>query len=268
MSNTLKVAAIQMNCMLGEVAHNLSVCAKMISKAAGDGAKLIVVPEFFDTAYRVEERDHELADTIPGRTTEYLVDMCKEKNIYIVGAQIERSVDVLYDTAYLCGPDGVIGTYRKNALWGTESERFSKGPGEYFVYDIGFCKVGLQICYEIGFPEGARILALRGADIIAYPSAFGKARLYAWDLASRSRALENGCYVIACNRTGEEKNETVFAGSSRIVSPKGDVLALAEDEFEIITAEVNLEAIREQRKNIPYLKDLRPQEIAKNYLQI
>jgi len=153
-------------------------------------------------------------------------------------------------------------------LWGTENQRFAKGPADYATtFDIGFCKVGLQICYEIGFPEPARIMTLNGADIMIYTAAFGQARLYAWDLASRARALENGCYVIAANRSGVERNETVFAGSSRIVGPQGNILSLAADneDNQVIVAEIDLAKVDEQRSAIPYLQDLRRSEIAAYY---
>ncbi|MCK9906111.1 carbon-nitrogen hydrolase family protein, partial [Frankia sp. Cpl3] len=126
---------------------------------------------------------------------------------------------------------------------------------DYPVFDLGFARLGMQICYEVGFPEGARILTLKGADIVVFPSAFGQARLYAWDLATRSRALENGLYVIAANRTGTEKGETTFGGTSRIVDPQGTVIAQAVQEDEAIISEIDLSLVTEQRRTIPYLRD-------------
>ncbi|SSS89070.1 amidohydrolase [Acinetobacter baumannii] len=108
----------------------------------------------------------------------------------------------------------------------------------------------------MGFPEGARILALKGADLIIYPSAFGEERYYAWDIATKARALENGCYVIAANRTGIEKGETIFGGHSRILDPKGNILAEATKENEVIVTEIDMNKVSEQRKTIPYLRDL------------
>jgi predicted amidohydrolase len=124
----------------------------------------------------------------------------------------------------------------------------------------------MQICYEVGFPEGSRILTLSGADIVVYPSAFGKARLYAWDVATRSRALENGIYVIACNRTGTEKGETTFGGTSRIVNPEGKILAEASQEDEVILSEIDLDVVARQRRTIPYLRDLNKSVLLKGLL--
>ena len=265
MTKPFIVAAVQMNCVMGDINENLRVAKKMILEAADKGAALVVLPELFDTGYRVEEKDREVATSIPGKTTDFLEAICKERNIHVVGAIIEKIDNELFDTAVLVGPSGVVGKYRKTALWAAENNRFSKGTHEYQVFDIGFCKIGLLICYEIGFPEAARVLTLQGADILLYPSAFGKSRYYAWDIASRARALENGNYVIACNRTGIEKSETEFGGGSRIIAPKGNVLVQAAEEFEVIVAEVDLELIREQRDVIPYLKDLNCKRFAQYY---
>lgn len=121
----------------------------------------------------------------------------------------------------------------------------------------------MQICYEIGFSEGSKFLALQGAEIICFPSAFGKARTYVWDLASRARALENGVFVLAANRSGSEiskiNNKTLtFAGKSKIINPKGEIIKEILEEEGFIVAELDLEEvqIQRQRQNLPYLKDL------------
>ncbi|GHV28667.1 amidohydrolase [Synergistales bacterium] len=265
MAESFKVAAIQMDCALFDMTINLNKAEELIGTAANKGALLAVLPELFNTGYGVEEYDMELANTIPGPTTNQIADICKKRGIFVTGTQIERAGDKLYDTAFLVGPEGLVGIYRKIALWGGEADRFERGD-QYRVFDIGFCRIGLQICYEIGFPEGARILALQGADVIAYPSAFGALRHYAWDIASRARALENGLYVIACNRSGSEKGGTVFAADSRIVDPKGGVLASAAKNYDVIIAEVDPDKISEQREAIPYLRDLN-RDLAANYLR-
>jgi predicted amidohydrolase len=264
MSNPLKVAAVQMDCVLSDIPHNLRVAESLIGLAAEMGAVVMVVPELFDTGYRVEEKDHELATPIPGPTTDFMTAICKKKKIFVIGTQIERTNDGLYDTAFLTGPDGLVGTYRKIVLWGGEVDRFKTG-NRYPVFDIGVCRVGLQICYEVGFPEGARILTLQGADILAYPSAFGASRQYAWDVASRARALENSCYVIACNRFGCEKEETVFAANSRVVNPRGEVLAASMGKDDVIIAEIDLDMVKRQREEIPYLRDLRKDLVCDYY---
>jgi predicted amidohydrolase len=266
-SISIKVAAIQMNCVLADLDANLLKAKALIDVAVEQGGRLIVLPELFNTGYRVEENDVEMAETIPGPTTGWMEQTARESNAYLVASILEigSSNGVVYDTAILVGPQGLVGTYRKTHLWDTENVRFKRGE-EFPVFDTDLGKIGLQICYEVGFPEGARILTLKGADILVYPSAFGKARLYAWDLASRSRALENGAFVIAANRTGTEKNETTFGGHSRIVDPRGNVLAEAQGEDDVVVVEINLQQVVDQRRSIPYLRDLNQAIIGKEYL--
>ncbi|EXX87046.1 N-carbomoyl-D-amino acid amidohydrolase [Paenibacillus darwinianus] len=264
--NRLTVAAVQMNCVLGDVEANLRKAERLLEIAAGRGARLAVLPELFNTGYRVEERDVELAEPIPGPTTEWMRRQASKHGMKLVAAILEKGAPagLVYDTAVLVEPAGVIGSYRKTHLWNQENTRFTRGE-QFPVYETDGIQVGLQICYEIGFPEGARILTFHGADIIVYPSAFGKARLYAWDIATRSRALENGTFVIASNRTGLEKGETEFGGTSRIVDPAGTILAEAEQEDDVITAELDLGLIAEQRRAIPYLRDFNRSLISKEY---
>jgi predicted amidohydrolase len=265
-ADTLKIASIQMNCELGDKEKNLAKASALIKEAAAKGAKMIVLPELFNTGYRVEESDVDLAETVPGPTTDFLGRLASELDVYLIAAILETGVSrgVIHDTAVIIGPKGFIGSYRKIHLWDAENTRFTKGE-EYPVFDTSFGKVGLQICYEVGFPESARILTLKGADIIFYPSAFGKARYYAWDIATRSRALENGVYVIASNRTGTEKGETIFGGISRIVTPNGSVLSEAVNDDDIIISEINLKEVVRQRREIPYLRDFEKGIISREY---
>jgi predicted amidohydrolase len=265
-SACIKVAAIQMSCILADRDSNLKKTKNLIDVAVEQGAQLIVVPELFNTGYRVEENDVELAESIPGTTTDWMCQLAQECNVYIVGAILEtgESNGLVYDTAVLVGPKGLVGSYRKTHLWDTENTRFAKGD-DFRVFETPWGKVGLQICYEVGFPEGARILTLQGANIIVYPSAFGSARLYAWDLATRARALENGAYVIAANRTGVEKEVTTFGGHSRIVDPCGNVIIEAKQDDDVIVAEIDLQKVIEQRRTIPYLRDLNKAIIYKDF---
>ncbi|MEB3103854.1 carbon-nitrogen hydrolase family protein [Ferviditalea candida] len=254
---TLRAAAIQMNCILGDKQQNLSKAGQLIAEAVSLGAKLIVLPELFNTGYRVEEQDPDLAEPIPGTTTDWMMEQAREHDIYLVGCIMEQGSPkgVVYDTAIITGPQGLIGSYRKIYLWNAELTRFCRG-GEYPVFELEFGCLGMQICYDVGFPEAARTLSQKGADIIVYPSAFGMPRLYAWDIATRSRALENGVYLIAANRSGIEKGQTEFCGTSRIVNPKGQVLAEAVQPDQVIVADLQLSDVIKQRREIPYLRDL------------
>lgn len=255
-----------MGCILGDREANLQKAGALISKAVEQGAQLIVLPELFNTGYRVEERDVEMAEPIPGPTVAWMHQLAREHNLYLVAAILEQGISkgLVYDTAVIVGPEGLIGTYRKTHLWDMESIRFTKGE-EFPVFQTELGTIGMQICYEVGFPEGARILALKGADIILYPSAFGKARKYAWKIATRSRALENGAFVIASNRTGTEKGETEFGGGSCIVNPWGDLLSEASQDDEVIVSEIDLQEVIDQRRRLPYLRDMNKALIAREF---
>lgn len=250
------VSVIQMNCILKDKQENLKHAGELIKIAAGRGSDLIILPELFSTGYRVEDADVELSEPVPGQTTLWMQQQAEKYKAYIVGGIIEKAADnKLYDTAVIAGPDNYLFKYRKMHLWGGEPPRFAHGEC-LEIAELPFAKAGLLICYEIGFPEQARVLAQKGAEIIIYASAFGKARAHAWDIATRSRALENGVFVIACNRCGSDLDSD-FGGLSRIVAPNAVVLAGAGSEDEaVITAAVNLDEVQKQRLAIPYLRDL------------
>ena len=252
------VAAVQMDCVPCDRDANLKRAAVLIADAAARGAQLVVLPELFNTGYRVEAQDGALAEEIPGHTTQWMQRVAQQHSIYVAGALLERGEDgLIYDTALLVGTEGCIGQQRKMHLWNGECDRFA-GGNEIGVCRLPFATVGLLICYEIGFPEMARVQALQGAEILLYPSAFGRARAYVWDIAARSRALENGVFVVACNRCGQER-DSAFGGLSRIVAPDASVLAGAGADGEaVVSAEIDLDAVAAMRKALPYLRDLHP----------
>ena len=265
MSNQVTVALIQMDCVLEDKEHNLEHAAKLIAKAAARDASLIVLPELFSTGYRVEPADYELAESIPGATTDWMQKQAGLYTAYLIATIIEKDVNGdLYDTAVVVGPEGLISRYRKMHLWAGEAKRFKRG-NTLDIVELPFAKIGLQVCYEIGFPEQARVLTQAGAQIIVYSSAFAKTRAYVWDISSKSRALENGVFVLACNRTGVEY-ETTFGGLSRIVAPNSDVLAgTGTDGEAVICAELELDDIEKQRLRIPFLRDLNSKLVLKKF---
>lgn len=287
MSKSLRVAAIQMQTFPSKRKKNLKTASKLIKEAAKKGAKLVVLPELFDSGYCIENEDEKFANPLENfqnshstqsHTLKTLYNLCKKYKIYLVGCVVEKDCqnNALYDTAFIMGSKGIVGKYRKIYLWGAETSRFKRGQ-EYPIFTLDFdsfkVKVGLQICYEIGFSEGVRILSLQGAEILIYPAAFGAARLYAWNLASRARALENGAFVLAANQSGyqrsQKNNQKIsFAGNSQIINPKGSVLKRAKKNNQVIIKTINLQECQIQRKEIPYLKDLNLTLVQKTLQQI
>lgn len=268
MSRKVKLCLVQFAPLSYEREKNLAKALDLASKAVDEGAKIIALPELFDSGYCVEDRDKEFGidfSNLNHPTLQALFDFAKKHDIIFIACSIEKQDDKLFDTAYIISKQGLAGKYSKIYLWGDEKKRFNFGE-KYPVFELEiqkglYVKIGLQICYEIGFGEGARFLALNGAELLFYPSAFGKARTYVWDLASRARALENGVFVLAINRSKEEfsqlsKQNLYFAGRSRIINPKGEILKeLIEDEGYILE-EIDLDEIKNQRETLPYLKDL------------
>jgi predicted amidohydrolase len=254
----LKVASIQFDTLLGSVPENLDKAERLIHNGLTSGAQLIVLPELFNTGYRLDDQYEQYAESIPGPSVERISAVAQKEKVYLVGCIAEKdpSTGNIFDTAFLTGPDGFIGAYRKIHLWGQEPEFFHTGPA-FPVFPTPWCKIGLLICYDVGFPEAARCLALAGAEMILLPSAFGMPRLYAWDLATRSRALENGCYLVAANRIGREK-DSEFCGHSRVVDPQGNVIVDATLQESVIVADVDISEVHQQRERIPYLRDRRP----------
>ncbi|MGL2376102.1 carbon-nitrogen hydrolase family protein [Helicobacter pylori] len=270
----LKTAVIQMQSKPYALNENLQLALNLAKEAHNKGANLIVLPELFDSGYCVNDKDTDFGldfkaiergeETLKSETLRALSDFAKSSDTHIVACSIEKTNKKLYDSAYIIPPKGgIVGKHRKIYLWGDEKSRFKRGKKyEVFTLDFGdfSAKVGLQICYEIGFGVGANLLALQGAEVLIYPSAFGKARAYNWDLLSKARALENGCFVCACNHSGEETNAKLkqtleFAGDSRIIAPNGKIIAQATKLNEVIIAEMDLNEAALQRQKIPYLRD-------------
>ncbi|MGL2691791.1 carbon-nitrogen hydrolase family protein, partial [Helicobacter pylori] len=256
----LKTAVIQMQSKPYALNENLQLALNLAKEAHNKGANLIVLPELFDSGYCVNDKDAEFGidfkaiehGELKNESLSALSDFAKSNKVHLVACSIEKTDKKLYDSAYIISPKGkIVGKHRKIYLWGDEKSHFKRGKKyEVFTLDFGdfSAKVGLQICYEIGFGVGANLLALQGAEILIYPSAFGKARAYNWDLLSKARALENGCFVCACNHSGEEtstklKQTLEFAGDSRIIAPNGKIIAQATKLNEVIIAEMDLNEV-------------------------
>ena len=220
----LTVALIQMCPKPYALKENLRLGLKLAKDSLKNGVNLVVFPELFDSGYCVAPNNKDFAldfAKLQKHTTfKALSAFAKENALHIIACGIEKSNKKLYDTAYIIAPSGkCVGKHRKIYLWGEEKSRFHKGK-KYEVFSLDFgafrAKVGLQICYEIGFGVGANILALKGAEVLIYPSAFGKARAYNWDLLSKARAVENGCFILACNHSGTEVSNSSRSDFSRL----------------------------------------------------
>lgn len=260
----------------GSPAADLDYTIARIREAAVSGAQIVCTQELFNTPYfcRTQDTDcFDLAEPIPGPTTDTMVDLAKELGVVIIVSLFERrGPGVYHNTAAVIDADGsYLGKYRKMHIPqdpGFE-EKFYFTPGDlgYKVWDTKFGKVSVLICWDQWYPEAARMAALAGAEIIFYPTAIGwlpeekaelgEAQHNAWETVQRGHAVANGCYVAAVNRTGTE-GETEFWGQSFVADFYGQVIERASvSEEQILIADCDLKELEETRRIWPFFRDRR-----------
>ncbi len=223
----------------------------------GADADLIVLPELFASGYFFRSTEHvrRVAEPVPeGRTTQRLMAWSRRTGAVLVAGLPERAGDALYNSAVVVTPEGgAVGTYRKIHLYYEEKLHFAPGDGGFPVFDVAdragnAYRLGVMVCFDWYFPESARTLALRGADVIAHPSNLVRPNC---PRAMPIRALENHVFTLTANRTGRESNgsETLtFIGQSEICNPEGEILARAGGEDEgLFSAEIDPHAARERQ---------------------
>lgn len=275
-----KVGLVQMS-MSADVDANLRKAVDMVRDAAARGAALICLPEMYRSQYFCQEENHanfDLAESIPGTSTEALGPVARELNVSIVAPIFERRAAGLYhNSLVMITPESeVSGIYRKMHIPDDPAyyEKFYFTPGDlgFRAFDTPVGKVGTLICWDQWYPEGARLTALRGAEILFYPTAigwhpaekeeFGEAQQDAWRTIQRSHAIANGLFVAAVNRVGHEITVDgtagiEFWGRSFIADPFGRVIAQAGADEEVLICEIDPRLIEETRQHWPFLRDRR-----------
>ena len=251
---------------------------RLVRDAARQGAQIVCLQELFYSPYFCTEQSskwYEAAEPIPdGPTTHLMQDLARELGVALVVPLYEETIPgVYYNTAAVIDADGaLLGTYRKTHIpqvaagpppcgfW--EKFYFKPGNGGYPVFETRFAKVGVYICYDRHFPEGARALGLNGAEIVFNPSAtVAGLSEYLWKLEQPAHAAANGYFIAAINRVGKEApwNIGEFYGQSYFCDPRGQIMALASrDHDEVLTADLDLEKISEVRKTWQFFRDRRP----------
>ena len=274
-SPALPVALIQMSCV-ADPARNVQTALSHVAQAARGGAKLVCLPELFRSLYFCQKQDYkcfQLAEPIPGPTTQLLSAAAKKHKITLVSSLFEKRTGGLYhNTAVVFGPNGkILGTYRKMHIPDDPgfNEKFYFTPGDtgFQPIDTPVGRLGILVCWDQWYPEAARLMALRGAQILIYPTAIGWARgekkdvcqtqRNAWQTIQRSHAIANGLFVLSINRTGREKNLD-FWGTSFVSNPMGRVVAEAStSRAEIVRASLQLSETTTTRQHWPFLRDRR-----------
>lgn len=239
-----------MNPRILEKERNLERCLDSIRVAGKAGAKLVVLPECAVTGYCFTSRDEALtmAETIPGWSTKTIEGLCGELGIYAVIGLLEKARNKLYNTAVFVGPEGLVGKYRKIHLPYLGGDRFTDhGNKPFRVYETPIGNIGLNVCFDLRFPESSRIMALNGAEVLVLPTNWPEGAENSPKFYVNTRASENRVNYIAVNRVGSERGFN-FIGQSKIVDQDGRTLVEAsKDKEEIIYAELDLEAARNKR---------------------
>ena len=282
-----RVGLAQMACS-PDPDDNLARACERVREAAKLGANIVCLPELFRTQYFCQREDaslFDLAEPIPGPTTEALAKVAREVKVVVVASVFEKRARGLYhNTAAVIGNDGTLkGIYRKMHIPDDPLyyEKFYFTPGDlgFKAFDTEFGKIGTLVCWDQWYPEGARLTALQGANILFYPTAigwhpaekeqYGAAQHDAWRTIQRGHAIANGVFVAVVNRVGHENGNIrgnvapvgqglEFWGQSFLCDPFGRVVAEASaDKEEILVGEINLKELEEVRRNWPFLRDRR-----------
>jgi len=294
-----RIALIQMACA-PSTAQNLDRAADLVREAARGGAQLICLPELFRAQYFCQREDHALfalAEPIPGPSTERLAAIVREEKITLIASLFERRAAGLYhNTAAVFdhqsdSPDHIVGLYRKMHIPDDPLyyEKFYFTPGDlgFKAFPTSQGSVGTLVCWDQWYPEAARLTALRGAEVLFYPTAigwhpsekaeYGEAQYSAWQTMQRAHAISNGVFVAAVNRVGHEHGDIIhdgvsipgpgdhtassgleFWGGSFIADPFGRILAQAShDKEELLTAEMDPTLVETTRQHWPFLRDRR-----------
>lgn len=274
-----KIGLVQMACS-AETEANLGKAVQGIREAAARGAEIVCLEELFRSQYFCREENAELfnlAEPIPGPSTEALGEVAKELQVSIVASLFEKRAQGLYhNTAAILDADGsLLGVYRKMHIPDDPLyfEKFYFTPGDlgFQNFNTRYSRIGVLVCWDQWYPEGARITSLQGANVLFYPTAigwhpsekekYGEAQLDAWRTIQRAHAIANGIFVAAVNRTGFEgphDNGLEFWGNSFVADPFGRVIAQAPTrEEQVLVAECDPKQMDEVRRNWPFLRDRR-----------
>jgi predicted amidohydrolase len=248
------IACAQIDCVLGDPTTNLQKIISTIRSAAERDAQLVMFPECALTGYAYNSLEEAIpfAEPIDGPSSQALADVCRETGAYAVVGFIEAAADKFYNGAMLVGPDGIVGGYRKVHLPFIGIDRFlTPGDRQFEVFDLPFGKVGLNICYDISFPEAARVLKLMGAELIALITNWPEAAWRSPEFVANTRALESHVFYAATDRVGTERGWK-FIGRSKIVDCNGDTLAEAGADEELLIAAIEFQQANNNRiVNVP-----------------
>ncbi len=249
-----------MNIAFGDPTKNMLEAEKLIAQAIEQQTDVIVLPELWTTGYDLTRLD-ELADSNAASSTSFLQKMAQKYQVHIIGGSIaNKTDDGIYNTLLVVNKKGEkIHEYSKLHLFQLMDEHlFLKSGKEKGLFTLEDHSFASMICYDIRFPEWIRAHTTKGAEAIFVVAEWPLPRLEHWKALLIARAIENQCYIIACNRAGDDPNNT-FAGHSIIIDPWGEIITEAGVEQEILHGEIDLSKVKEVRKMIPIFADRKPE---------
>jgi predicted amidohydrolase len=265
MKDKIRLALAQISSKRENKSENLKKIEELTIKAKEQGADLIIFPEMSLTGYVILDQVYELAETIPGPSTDKVEDLAKKIGMHIIFGMpelSEKTQATIFNTAVFVGPKGLIGKYRKMYLPTHsvfEEKRYFRPGYEPSAFQTDIGNIGLSICYDVFFPEVFRLSRLKGAQLIICISASPAVRRDFFEILTSARALENTAFLAYVNLAGVEDG-LQFWGGSRLICPTGDVVTKAKyDEEDFVVCDVNFGDLRAAETFIPTLRDLRPE---------
>lgn len=256
---TLRVALIQQDTVWQDPAANLAKARGFVVQAACAGARVAVFPELFTLGFTMAPEP--FAEPLPGPTTEAVAALSREFGLYLVGSAVEAHAPHPRNAAFATGPDGaLLAAYRKiHPFSYGEEHRHYTGGSECPVFQVDGIPCGLQICYDLRFPEPFRALAAQGAEVVFVPANWPARRIAAWSTLLAARAIENQMAVCGANRVGHDAMNLDYPGASVLCDAFGETIAKGEAAEGLVVGDLDLAALRAWRERFPALKDRRPE---------
>lgn len=269
MSNPITIAVAQIDITFADRKRNITRMSQVLEETAAKCARLTIFPEAALTGYCFDSPDEARphAESIPGPSTERMTELCRRLKTFVIYGLLEADGQRVFNACVLVGPEGVVGAYRKIHLPFLGVDRFTT-PGDrpFAVHEAGGMRIGMNICYDGGFPESSRVMTLLGADLVVLPTNWPPGAECMAGCVVNARAMENNIYYAAVNRVGEERSFR-FIGQSKICDPSGRVLSEANhDREEILYAQIDVAAARQKKiirrpklHEIDRIRDRRPE---------
>jgi predicted amidohydrolase len=251
-----KAGIIQLNITLGEINKNVTNTLSIIQGMLKEGVRLVVLPELWATGF-----DYKHLKDLAKKMALVLKEVCQiiSNDMIVIGTLPEIKEEKLYNVAFVIAKDKMLGSYAKAHLFplSGEDKYFTPGKKSVVISTI-LGKIGLLICYDLRFPEMARCLTLKGAEILVIPAAWPLERIAHWRVLLRARAIENQVFVLAANASGTQ-GKIEMGGHSAIILPDGTYLAEADKPQSVLKAEIDLSDVYKVREKIPCLKSRQPE---------